>query len=144
MTDISTLGDLSPERVLVDGVEIEEELHSISYKHKRIRHFCMGAVEGGKAEFEFNNSTLTIGPLPMEKLIEKVERFKALYHGLQPSDRHAIVRLRNVQNEIGVDDLPISQPGGGTVRGPLGTTDVTAKATPEPAPAVRPSFLSRK
>jgi hypothetical protein len=145
---LDTLGDLALED-LADADQAPEDIIEVAYRHKGIAHFQIG-------EFEFVNHILVIRGT-RTKVEAKVEEFKSLYRGLHSSDKIAIVKLRNVRNEEGVDE-PTEQVRPTTIRGAVATNEIADReagrerdllkqqgnvVTQAPAPAARPGFNFR-
>lgn len=105
-----------------------------AFKHKSIPNFKVN-------KFQFVKGILRIESDSEEEFKTLIEEFMRAYDGLHGSDKAAIVKIKEVQNEES-----LSHRGPSAIRGAVGTHQIAdkevAQAPNAPAPAVK-SFFSR-
>lgn len=125
-----------------DTVEMAAVIPYI-YKHKKIAAFATGEDNPSKGlyRFEFRDHLLTIIAPTQEETDRRNQAFLKLAQGLMMVDKINIVQLKNVQNELSLENARV-------VRGSVSTADVADKAeipappaAATPAPSAGLSFL---
>jgi len=131
MSDESLAALLGDATVQADG-EVAVQRVRIQYRHKKIAWFATGEdnPSAGHYRFEFKDHILTIEGT-QEEVEKKNAEFLRLAQGFMMVDKINIVRIREVENEIGLDDARVKQ----VVRGPVSTADVTDKPVDQTAAA---------
>lgn len=121
MMSDESLAALLGEVDLHAGGEPSTERVTIRYKHKKISRFACGEDNkaAGHYRFEFIDHILTITGTP-EEVEAKNEEFLRMAKGFMTVDKLNIVRLKEIENEMSLDDESIR-----VVRGIVDTANVS-------------------
>lgn len=116
MSNLATL--LGTIDVNADGEVTTELTKRIVYKHNKIASFATGEDGPGRHRFVFRDHLLVLSG-PESQVDALNEEFLKLAKGLMMVDQINIVLIKQLDNEVGLNDLPQR-----AVRGVVQTTDV--------------------